>query len=184
MQLLGPWCEWGGGCRGRGRQWDLLGRSCKVSAFFTSPLRLSDATPSFRMTPQCPPGSLVGRLASVVSKSSSRSSRGLIVGGVGGGPPWSTVAAPSTQRPTRRLNLVQTVSRTPPGSAFGRGGDGRGYKGTGKGTQRHKDLTPKAEDQRPKTDDRRLKAESLRPKTYDRRLKAENLRPKTYKTEG
>ena len=35
------------------------------------------------------PGSLVCRLASVVSKSSSRSSRGLIVGGVGGGPPWS-----------------------------------------------------------------------------------------------
>ena len=97
------------------------------------------------------PGSLVCRPASVVSKSSSRSSRGLIVGGVGGGPPWSTVAAPSTQRPTRRLNLVQTVSRTPPGSAFGRGGDGRGYKGTGKGTQRHKDLTPKAEDLRPKT---------------------------------
>ena len=98
------------------------------------------------------PGSLVCRPASVVSKSSSRSSRGLIVGGVGGGPPWSTVAAPSTQRPTRRLNLVQTVSRTPPGSAFGRGGDGRGYKGTGKGTQRHKDLTPKAEDQRPTTE--------------------------------
>ena len=77
MQLLGPWCEGRGRgeCRGRGRQWDLLGRSCKVSAFFTSPLRLSDATPSFRMTPQCPPGSLVCRLASVVSKSSSRSIR-------------------------------------------------------------------------------------------------------------
>ena len=59
----------------RGRQRDLLGRSCKVSAFFTSPLRLSDATPSLRMTPQCPPGSLVCRLASVVSKSSSRTSR-------------------------------------------------------------------------------------------------------------
>ena len=73
MQLLGPWCEWGGS-RGRGRQWDLLGRSCKVSAFFTSPLRLSDATPSFRMTPQCPPGCLVCRLVSVVSMSSSRSS--------------------------------------------------------------------------------------------------------------
>ena len=57
---------------GRGRQWDLLGRSCKVSAFFTSPLRLSDATPPFRMTPQCPPGSLVCRLAFVVSKSSSQ----------------------------------------------------------------------------------------------------------------
>ena len=46
-------------------QWDLSGRSCKVYALFTSPLRLSDATPSFRMTPQCPPGSLVCRLASV-----------------------------------------------------------------------------------------------------------------------
>ena len=64
--------EGGGECRGRGRQWDLLGRSCKVSAFFTSPLRLSDATPPFRMTPQCPPGSLVCRLAFVVSKSSSQ----------------------------------------------------------------------------------------------------------------
>ena len=67
--------EGAGGMSGRGRQWDLLGRSCKVSAFFTSPLRLSDATPSVRSTPQCPPGSLVCRLASVVSKSSSRSIR-------------------------------------------------------------------------------------------------------------
>ena len=166
MQLLGPWCEWGGS-RGRGRQWDLLGRSCKVSAFFTSPLRLSDATPSLRMTPQCPPGSLVCRLASVVSKSSSRSIRGLL-----------SAALAEIRRGLqlrhllhsgRRGGYIQTVSRTPPGSAFGRGGDGRGYMGrggrTGKGTQRHKDITPTAEDLRPKTDDRRLKAENLRPKT-------------------
>ena len=71
-----------GECRGRGRQWDLLGRSCKVSAFFTSPLRLSDATPSFRMTPQCPPG-IVSFVVSRLSCLNRRLARFVFVAPVG-----------------------------------------------------------------------------------------------------
>ena len=109
MQLLGPWCEGRGRgeCRGRGRQWDLLGRSCKVSAFFTSPLRLSDATPSFRMTPQCPPGSLVCRPASVVSKLSSRSIR------IRRSPRLSLVSPTRIRGP---LSTLSVIPSGPPGS--------------------------------------------------------------------
>ena len=111
MQLLGPWCGGSGECRGRGRQWDLLGRSCKVSAFFTSPLRLSDATPSFRVTPQCPPG-IVSLVVSRLSCLNRRLARFVFVAPVGS----LSLCLVSPTRIRGPLSTRSVIPSGPPGS--------------------------------------------------------------------
>ena len=120
-----------------GGQWDLSGRSCKVYALFTGPLRPSDATPSLRVDGwwPTPPGSPCVRAGSeqlfVSSKSSSRSNRirrsprlslvspTRIRGSPSPpfayplGPPWQPASGPEDRSPHPSLCVMITPSGHP-----------------------------------------------------------------------